>query len=292
MKQFLPDELPVERVAACVGLISDTHMPQRWAKLPTAVFDVLHGVDALLHAGDLGKLWVLDQLSAIAPVIAVHGNDDTTESQQNLPFQQVITVAGQRILLWHSHYPDRAAEMASRQGDELVPKLQRSIQQAKQAGASVVVFGHWHIPLVYQQDGITVINPGAIASGNFFTRQMCQTVALLFIRDDGMPFVVHVDLAAPDQPHTAWCNWEAGFRAAMEQYNASILSPELKIIWPRLHQEIYPLASEPFIAALGRVGHRCWSDGQAFFTIPELWEELEKEVWETAVYDRLKTILK
>lgn len=266
-------------------------MPQRWAKLPTAVFTTLQGVDILLHAGDVGKLWVLEQLSHIAPVVAVHGNDDTHEAQENLPFQQIVTIAGQRILLWHSHYPDRGAEMASRQGDTIVPKLQRTLHQAQQAGATIAVFGHWHIPLVYEQEGVVVINPGAIASGNFQTRQTIQTVALLFIRDDGRPFVQHIDLANPQQPHPAWSNWNAGFSAAMQRYNHSILSPEVTAVWALLHQEIYSQAPEPFLAALARVGHRCWSGGQTVFTLPQLREELNKEQWETAVAARLQQIL-
>ena len=54
-----PEELPVERVVARIGLISDTHMPQRCAAFPAAVFDVLVGVDLILHAGDVGERWVV-----------------------------------------------------------------------------------------------------------------------------------------------------------------------------------------------------------------------------------------
>ena len=50
-----------------IGLISDTHMPERWPSLPPAIFELFKGVDLLLHAGGVGELWVLDQLSAIAP---------------------------------------------------------------------------------------------------------------------------------------------------------------------------------------------------------------------------------
>jgi len=68
-----------------LGLISDTHLPDRLRALPPEVFDALDGVDLILHAGDVGTLAVLDQLSTIAPVVAVHGNDDSAEAIRELP---------------------------------------------------------------------------------------------------------------------------------------------------------------------------------------------------------------
>ena len=85
LESLLPD-LPAGRVVACLGLISDTHMPKRWPAMPAAVFEALRSVDLVLHAGDVGKLWVLDELSVIAPVVAVHGNDETDEAQRELPY--------------------------------------------------------------------------------------------------------------------------------------------------------------------------------------------------------------
>ena len=54
-----------------IGLVSDTHMPERCDALPASLCAALGGVDLLLHAGDVGELLVLDRLSAIAPVVAV-----------------------------------------------------------------------------------------------------------------------------------------------------------------------------------------------------------------------------
>ncbi len=218
--RYLPPELPENRIAARIGLISDTHMPARCAALPVAVFDVLHGVDLLLHAGDVGELWVLDRLSAIAPVIAVHGNDETAEVQRELPYQQLIIAGGVRILLTHGHHPDRAQEMEFRKDDRWSPKLARRAAMGRQAGARVVVFGHIHIPLTDEQGGILLINPGAIAAPNPTVRQRIQTVAILFIRDDGAPFVTHVNLAHPDRPFAPHIDWQAGFRAAHEHFTA------------------------------------------------------------------------
>lgn len=221
-RAFLPPTLSAERVVACCGLISDTHMPKRWRELPPAVFDVLQGVDLVLHAGDVGELWVLDQLSTIAPTLAVHGNDETEEAQRELPYQQVLAVGGHRLFLCHGHLPDRRAEVVSRAGDEWRPKLAQRARQAREAGASVMVFGHLHIPFACRAEGLWLVNPGAIASGSAFTRQTRQTVALLFLRDDGRPFVTHVDLACPDRPFAATVDWDAGFGAAHSRYNETI----------------------------------------------------------------------
>jgi len=55
-----------------IGVVSDTH----------GYFDphlprLLHGVDEILHAGDVGSVAMLDQLRAFAPVQAVRGNVDS-----------------------------------------------------------------------------------------------------------------------------------------------------------------------------------------------------------------------
>ncbi len=226
-ERYLPTHLERSQLSAVIGLISDTHMPLRRRTLPSCLGDILGGVDFLLHAGDVGELWVLDQLSAIAPVFAVHGNDDTDDAQRELPFQQIVTVAGQRILLWHSHFPSVEEEMAFRKDDDLRRSLQRSIDQGNRAGAKIVVFGHWHIPLTYRSSDLLLINPGALASGNEFTRMLLNTVALLFVEKSGAAHVVHVDIAAPDVPYTPTIDWEAGFIVAGGQFTKSILAADV-----------------------------------------------------------------
>lgn len=265
--RYLPANVDTESLAAVIGLVSDTHIPLRRRFLPANLGDVLGGVDLLLHAGDVGELWVLDQLSELAPVIAVHGNDDTDDAQCELPYQQIITIAGQRILLWHSHFPDWVDEMDSRRDDTLRPKLQRNIERAKRAGAKIVVFGHWHIPLVYHADGVHVVNPGALASGNEFTRMLCNTVALLLIEQSGTIHIVHVDLANPAVPYTPEIDWDAGFLVAMNQYTNSIIAPDLApgIAYLRAHltrEEI--LAVRPLVA---EIAHPIWEQENGLLTV-------------------------
>ena len=207
--------------AICVGLISDTHTSQCGETLPQSVFDVLQNVDIILHAGDVGEPKILNQLSTIAPVVAVHGNDDTKQTQQKLPYQQLVFVGGQQILLWHGHYSDPSKERASRVGD-WASKLTRQAERGKRVGAQIVVFGHIHIPLTYQYDDMLIINPGALASGNFVTRQDLKTVALLFIYVDKAVSVNHIDLASPNQVFKPKIDWEAEFDVALGQFVSKI----------------------------------------------------------------------
>jgi uncharacterized protein len=273
---FLPPDLPAERVAARIGLISDTHMPERCRSLPPAVFTLLRGVDLVLHAGDVGELWVLDRLSALAPVVAVHGNDETAEAQRELPYQQVIALAAQRILLTHAHYPDRAEELAARRSDSWEPILERRAAMGRRAGAGIVVFGHTHVPMARPCGDVLLVNPGAIASGNAITRQRVQTVALLFLRDDGIPFVTHLDLASPEQPFVPQIDWDAGFRAANHRFSGSILAPELAAVWDSW-QSLAQLAPEAHHSALLRAAHPCWSGEQTAITPESLLAELRAE---------------
>ena len=278
---YLPADLDPDRVTSCIGLISDTHLPDRWNALQPAIFDTLSGVDLILHAGDVGVLNVLDQLSVIAPVIAVHGNDETAEAQAALPYQQVIAINGTRILLCHSHRPERAAELASRVGDDWAPKLATNAERAHNVGASIYVSGHLHIPFDVEFDGVRLINPGAIASGSPTTRQLLQSVALLYLRDDGEPFVVHVDVTHEPHVHDAWVDWDAGFVAAHGRYLASILTPDLMPVVEgfRLSQFADDPRAREMITALGRP---VWAGQRESITLNDLRDGLRKSTEFTA----------
>jgi hypothetical protein len=234
LRRWLPAEQAGEPIVACLGLISDTHLPQRCAALPPALFEALAGVDLLLHAGDIGQLTVLRQLSAIAPTVAVHGNDDSRAAQRQLPYQHLLFVGGRRLLLSHGHAADPAVERARRLDDAWAPKLARWAKQARRADAELFVFGHLHIPLTIVVDGVQLINPGAIASPNVRTRQRRPTVALLALPASGTPIVSHIDLTTSADHYRPALDWTAGFSAAHQQTTASILAPELAVAWPAL----------------------------------------------------------
>jgi putative phosphoesterase len=131
-----------------LGVISDTH-----GMLRADVFDVFKEVDHILHAGDVGRLDLLVELEALAPVTAVYGNSDDVEIRGTLPQVAETELDGFAIVVTH--------------GDQL-----GSPTPAKLVGAfpkaDIIVYGHSHRPLLVLVDrAITVMNPGGAGAPRF-----------------------------------------------------------------------------------------------------------------------------
>jgi putative phosphoesterase len=117
--------------------------------------------DAILHAGDIGDLAVLDELREIAPLLAVRGNIDA--HAPGLPDAVTIDV-------------EREASGDARVVLRLVmlhiavygPKLRaEAAKLARERGASLVVCGHSHVPFIGRDRGIDVLNAGSIGPRRF-----------------------------------------------------------------------------------------------------------------------------
>jgi putative phosphoesterase len=116
-----------------VVVLSDTHAPRRWKSCPPAVAERLRGADLVLHAGDVCTAAVLDELSGYAPVRAVLGNNDGPDVRAwGAPPVLEFDLAGLPVAMIH--------DSGLRQG-----RLRRLRRQFP--AASLVVFGHSHIPL-------------------------------------------------------------------------------------------------------------------------------------------------
>ena len=76
-----------------LGVVSDTH-----GRFDPAIRRLFRGVDAILHAGDIGALAVIRELAAIAPVLAVEGNNDRFG---RFPVERVERLGGRRLLITH-----------------------------------------------------------------------------------------------------------------------------------------------------------------------------------------------
>jgi putative phosphoesterase len=130
-----------------LGLISDTHGLVR-----PSVAEAFRGVQAILHAGDVGGQEVLAALSTIARVEAVYGNVDDPHDP-SLARQRRLAVDGLTIHVSHGHELGRpSAELAL----------------ARYADADIVVFGHTHRAVVLRAaGGRLAVNPGAAGPRRF-----------------------------------------------------------------------------------------------------------------------------
>ena len=147
-----------------IALLSDTHVPAGLPELPGMLLERLDGVDRILHAGDLVRLSVVEQLASIAPTTAVAGNMDPPEVRARLRDRETLTLAGRTIGLAHGHQPHALqSHYIGHNYDDEAFDLFYATMAAQLPGAEVIVFGHFHRPVVKRWHEILFVNPGAIA---------------------------------------------------------------------------------------------------------------------------------
>jgi uncharacterized protein len=118
-----------------IGVISDTH-----GFLPAEVHDAFAGIDAILHAGDVGSCRVLHELAAIAPVTAVRGNMDADDCRGALTPLANTVLGGVRVLVCHR---------------------MQDVPEPLPDGVALVICGHTHVPMRRQVEDVLYLNPGS-----------------------------------------------------------------------------------------------------------------------------------
>ena len=146
-----------------VVVIADTHIPRRARSLPEELIPYLERADLILHAGDLIEPSLLQELAIYAPVRAVKGNVDPSDS--NLPETLEFDFGGARMAMIH----DSGRKEGRRR------RLKKRFPDAR-----VVVFGHSHVPFLEDEDGLLLLNPGSPTDKRW---QPCHTFALLRVEE-------------------------------------------------------------------------------------------------------------
>jgi putative phosphoesterase len=153
-----------------IGLISDTHGLLR----PEAV-SALTGCDRIVHAGDIGDPTILAALGALAPVMAVRGNNDRGVWADELPDRSHLVIGGVTIQVLH----DLAAL-------DIAPASK---------GVRVVVSGHSHRPSVAEREGVLYVNPGSAGRRRF---KLPVAVGELWVDGDAVSArIITLDCASP-----------------------------------------------------------------------------------------------
>lgn len=132
-----------------VGVIADTKKllsPAQFSELQ----DAFKGVDAILHAGPVGDIRVVDQLKKIAPTEAVCGNVESQEVRSELYVRAVWHSRGLKIGLVHG-YGEPHSLMAW------------MLKQFEKDPVDVIVYGSNFEPKAQRVGSTYFFNPGSFS---------------------------------------------------------------------------------------------------------------------------------
>ncbi len=144
-----------------IAVISDSH-----GLLRGEVLKRLSGVDAIVHAGDIGTDEVLNQLCSVAQVYAVRGNTDNSPCLRHIPNNDCFEIGGRTFYLQHIlEYIDI---------DPVAAEI------------DFVITGHTHQPALQEIQGVTYLNPGSIGP-----RRFDYPISMAFIEIKGQSFDIN-----------------------------------------------------------------------------------------------------
>lgn len=135
-----------------IAVISDTHNLLR-----EEVIDHIRGCDAILHAGDIAKQEIIDELERLAPLYIVRGNADR-EWAEHIPYTLEFELYGKKFFMTHKKkdIPDNIE-------------------------ADVIICGHSHKYAESREGDVLFLNPGSCGPRRF-TQPI--TMALLTICEE------------------------------------------------------------------------------------------------------------
>lgn len=161
-------------------MLADTHVPDgRARQLDDRVLDAAARADAVLHAGDVTGVELLEVLSERAPVHVVRGNNDVALVGR-VPERLELELGGVRVAMVH--------DSGARQGR--AARLSRWFPDA-----DLVVFGHSHLPEdEVGPGGQRRFNPGSPTQRR---RAPVRTHGWLEVHEGRIVDLHHVELADP-----------------------------------------------------------------------------------------------
>ena len=130
-----------------VAVISDTHTRGMSRTVPFSAWPFLETADHILHAGDVVDPALLDELKSLAPLTVVMGNCDAMDVRDwGATDEARLELDGVKIGMIH---------------DSGLTDGRRTRMRARFPDERVVVFGHSHMPVNEDDDGLLLFNPGS-----------------------------------------------------------------------------------------------------------------------------------
>jgi hypothetical protein len=163
-----------------IGLISDTHIPEAGPELWPQAYAAFETCEAILHAGDIYEISVIENLHRIAPTWGARGNgDDGSSGRLVQPDHPQLASAwirefdGVKVGLTH-HMP--IPEMPTYGVRDAISR------HFDGAALDVVVYGDTHVEHITTIDEVLCVNPGSPTFPHNLSVQL-GTVGFLDVTD-------------------------------------------------------------------------------------------------------------
>jgi len=132
-------------------LLSDTH-----SYVDENILSYVKNADEVWHAGDLGSIYIADEIKKIKPLRAVYGNIDDKLIRSEFPLDAIFTI--EKVKVWMTHiggYPNRYNARIKEDINKNPPNL--------------FISGHSHILKVMFDKKLNLLhmNPGAVGISGF-----------------------------------------------------------------------------------------------------------------------------
>lgn len=150
-----------------IAFLGDTHRNKYAIELALKKINEI-AADMVIHLGDC-----IDDIEIIkegfnGEVLGVVGNCDCTSRYPN---NQIIDINNKKIFFTHGHLYGVKNSLSS------------ILYKGEEVGADVILYGHTHITLSEDINGITIMNPGSIAKPSPWS--LVGSIGFLEINDDG-----------------------------------------------------------------------------------------------------------
>lgn len=123
-------------------IMSDSH---GWEKEVTSIIERhRNDVDAFFHCGDSE---LFGGSAVLKDVNTVRGNCDFGA---DFPEEMIEVVVGTKFYVAHGHLLN--VKMTA----------MNLVYKAQESGADIVCFGHTHVPVAFEEQGVIIINPGSM----------------------------------------------------------------------------------------------------------------------------------
>ena len=128
-----------------VIIISDTHTASV-ERLSDNLINKIKEADIVIHAGDADTLNFIDELEDICKCLyAIKGNCDIGSK---LPLQLVVDIEGVKVGINHG----------TGNYNNVIDRLSYTFSEAD---PTIIIFGHTHVPVNEEIEGVWFINPGS-----------------------------------------------------------------------------------------------------------------------------------